>query len=101
MKYATDFVVKTLKDEPYKGDDGAVADIKYILAQALLADNDGAGQPIRGADKSRRFDLYMKIKASKDVIELTSDEVGLCIAASEIYPTLIYGQVRNYLEQKD
>lgn len=84
-------------DANLKDEKGADANFRLCLMKALSADVDGEGQPIKGEDKFKRFDLYMKVKKSNGTVDLTAEEVVLATNAAKAFPVIVAGQCRDFL----
>jgi hypothetical protein len=88
-------------EQQLKNSDGTLAETagvpetarKGIIA-ALLNDPQGT----QAADKAKKFELFLKLKGSGD--DFSVDEVALMSKAIEIYPTLVYGQLKAILDQR-
>jgi len=99
MKYSVHKTFENAKGETFKNE-GVDETFKSIVPQVLLADVDGNGQPVKGPEKLKRYDLWIKIRAAQDEVELTSDEIQTLSSAAELFSTVLYGQIKYFLEQK-
>lgn len=98
MKYKLDGTVNELDGSPILEKEKPVT--TYLcFARALMADHNEDGQPIRGDDKIKRYDLLMKLRG-KDEVDLDVEEVALLSRAVLIFPTLVGGQLRAFLNQR-
>jgi hypothetical protein len=73
--------------------------VRMMLTNAVLADVEQSGNPVRGDSRVKRYELWLKIKGAKDAeeLELTPEEATLLRDAVLVFPTLIAGQVRAAL----
>lgn len=60
---------------------------------ALISDSAG----LTPADKAARYELFVSLPTKGD---FTVEDVALLNKAIEIYPTMVYGQLRAILDQK-
>lgn len=81
-------------------DAGKPATMRTALTRALVSDPTGA--PLSADKKLKRFILFSKLATSpaEGSVELTVDDVTLAKEASDCWPTLIYGQVVSFLDQR-
>lgn len=85
-------------DTQLKDDKGVNANYRNVFIKALTSDVDEQGNPLRdGAEKFKRFDLYMKIKAVQGLVELEIDELAMLKKLAVIFPTVVAGQIRDFL----
>jgi hypothetical protein len=86
--------------EQCKGPDQKPIDFRGTFVQALIGDSDANGQPIRGEEKYKRYDMYVKMKKSPALAELTAEDVvflkKVCLDA---FPSIIAGQCRDFLSE--
>lgn len=100
MQYDLSLFPVSDDDQPLKDETGKPSNFRKTLITLCAADVDGDGQPVKGTEKVKRFEIYMKLKAATRVVDLSSDEVGLLSQAALAFPTIIAGQVRYFLDQK-
>lgn len=82
-----------LKDEK-----GNPADFRVTLKKAFTSDADSQGQPIRGEEKFKRWDMWLRIKEAPPIIELSAEEVVyITHMCRDAFPVLIAGQCRDFL----
>jgi hypothetical protein len=67
---------------------------KIALIKALLSEGVASVE-----EKMKRFELFLKIKAA-EVVELATEEVALLHKAVEVFPVLVMGQLKHFLDQK-
>lgn len=85
-------------DSQLKDEKGQLADYRMAFMKAFANDFDEAGQPIRGEEKFKRFDMYQKFKSATTIIDLAAEEVVLATkAARDAFPILVAGQCRDFL----
>lgn len=86
-----------LKDEK-----GALANYRVAFMKASANDFDTSGQPVRGEEKFKRFDMWFKIKHADQLIELGANEiVYLTELARDAFPILVAGQCRDFLKKPE
>jgi len=102
MKFdLTKFPVNEI-DEQVKDEKGKLSTFKDAFMKAFTIDFDESGQPIRGEEKFKRFDMWQKFKKANGSIELTAEEVVLCTkVARDAFPILIAGQCRDFLTKPE
>jgi len=94
--------------------------VRYVLMNAMLSQVDGEGQQIRGEDKIRRYDLWVRLKkaVAKGVMvpdpnpkanergevtmvdggtEFEPEDITFLRRAVLMYPVLVVGQIREIL----
>lgn len=76
---------------------GAIAQIKTVLQKALLTEQSAQTS---AAQKMARFELYLKLKFSKVMADISTEEATLLKEAASIYPVLVYGQIVHWIEGK-
>lgn len=97
MKYDLNVVLKGI-DGQDADDEGKPATMRTALARALVSDPQGI--PLSGSKKLERYQLFAKLATAVDSVDLSVDEVALAKEASDIWPTLIYGQIVAFLDQR-
>lgn len=95
MEYDLSHQIVDEKGEPAKDESGNPAPLKTVLSRAVLADT-----AENAKSKLERFELYLKLKASELVADLTTEEAKLIKDAASIYPCLVYGQIVAWIEGK-
>lgn len=95
MLYDLSHQIVDEKDTPALDEKGNPAELKTVLNRALLTDTADNAK-----SKFERFELYLKIKAAKLTVELTTEEAKLIKDAASVYPTLVMGQVIHWVENK-
>lgn len=101
MKYDLSKTFDNALGQKFLKEDKTPETFQSICTQCLLADVDGNNQPVRGGEKLKRFDLWMKIKQAEGEVELDSEQIQLLSSAAEIFSTILYGQFKYFLEQKN
>lgn len=96
MKINFDQQIKDLTGNPIK-EEGKEVVLKTVCVNALLASN--PKKEISGQEKLDRYELARKVNDGGEV-EITSEEIVKIKESVDIYPTIIYGEVCNLLEQK-
>ena len=71
--------------------------MKDAILKALFIDSDEFGNPVKPDDKIKRYELVLKIYAN-DVVEFTPGELTYLGRVVLIYPTMVAGPVRKFLE---
>jgi hypothetical protein len=99
MKYKLTTPIVNLEGEQTTEGDGKRGTMYLGLTRALMADHNDQGEPIKGDDKIKRYDLLMKIR-KQDEVDLDVEEVALLSRAVLIFPTLVAGQIRAFLNQR-
>src|ERR1017187_4875490 len=99
MRYDLNVVLKGV-DGQDADDEGKPATMRTALARALVSDPQGT--PPSGSKKLARYALFSKIATtpSEEPVDFTVNEVALAKEASDIWPTLIYGQIVSFLDQR-
>jgi hypothetical protein len=83
-----------LKDEK-----GVLANYRTAFMKAFASDADENGQPVRGEEKFKRFDMWLKFKNANANIELSAEEVVQATkVARDAFPIIIAGQCRDFLK---
>lgn len=88
-------------DKQLKDENGKDATYRETLMQAISADIDSEGQPIRGQKKFIRYAIWKKLKAASGNIFLTAEEVALLTECATLFPVIVAGQVKDYLENPE
>jgi len=98
MKIRINVFYYDLKKEKVKNDSEAIT-LKEVLTTSLM----NAKQDEKDmARKYARFSLLMLLTNSKDVAEITSEQISdLKELVCECYNVLVYGQTCDYLEDKE
>lgn len=94
MQY-TDVVLKN-EDGSDAVENGKPQMALFGIKHALITDA-GTLDP---AKKLARFELFTKLSSASPRVELSVDEVALAKEAANVYPTLVYGQLVAFLNQK-
>jgi hypothetical protein len=86
--------------------------VRYVLMNAMLSQVDGDGQPIKGEEKIKRYDLWIRLKKAVAKGTLVADgkggevdnstdfdpeDITFLRKAVLMYPTLVVGQIREIL----
>jgi len=97
MRYASDYVLLNADGTPAE-DDGKDATALEGLRRALITDT----KQFSADQKAKRFALWSKLGDSwaEGEFELDAGELATALEAIEIYPTLVYGQLAAFLNQK-
>lgn len=69
--------------------------VKMGLIKALLAEGTQSVE-----EKMKRFELFLKLKAAEVEAELSAEEAALLHKAVEVFPTLVMGQLKRFIDQK-
>jgi|SRR5882672_6864730 len=101
MKYDITLFPVSDDDKQLMDETGQPVNYRKLLIRICAAEVDGQGQPIRGEAKMQRYEIYSKLKKATTSIELDSEETSLLISAALAFPTIVAGQVRDYLNQKE
>lgn len=91
-------------DQQLKDDTGKLAFYKQAFIKALLSEPNPmvpGAQPLSNDVKMKRYALYVKLKKANGTTNLDTDEVAILSDAVMLYPTLIAGQCRDFLNQKE
>lgn len=77
--------------------------LKNFLIQAALAEITGERNhmgpvPVPGEEKGKRYAIYIELKKAGDFVDLPVEDITLLKKASQIFPTLLMGQVHAMLE---
>lgn len=100
MKYDLTKPIVDLDGNPIKeGEKQETATVYKALTNALMMDIDENRQPVQPEAKIKRFDLLMKIR-KQDEVDLDVEEVAILSRAVLLFPTLVAGQLRAFLNQK-
>lgn len=102
MKYDLSKFPVSDDNEQLKDEKGSLAFFKTALMKAAANDFDTNGQPVRGEEKFKRFDMWRKIKHAGQFVELDAKEVTyLTELARDAFPVLIAGQCRDFLAKPE
>ena len=86
-------------DSVAKDPDGSIITLGGALKRAILADVDGDGNQVKGDDKVKRYDLFIKIKlAEKGLIKFEPEETILLNKAVLVFSIFTAGQIRSILK---
>ena len=96
MKKNLDTKILNMDDTDAMLQPGVPLTIKHCVLEAILASNPST----TAEEKSKRWGLAQKMRKG-GVINITVDEAALIKTASEIHPTLLYGQLCDWLESND
>jgi hypothetical protein len=89
-------------DTQLKDEKGNLANYRTAFMKAFVNDFDENGQPIRGEEKFKRFDMWQKFKKAIAKIDLTAEEITFSTkAARDAFPILIAGQCRDFLTKPE
>jgi hypothetical protein len=89
-------------DTQLKDEKGNLANYRMAFMKAAATDFDSVGQPVRGEEKFKRFDMWRKIKHAGSIIELDAGEVVyLTMLARDAYPVIVAGQCRDFLAKPE
>lgn len=72
--------------------------LKTFLIQAALAEVTGDRQPVAGADKPKRYAIFIELKKAGDFVDLPVEDITLLKQAALVFPTLLVGQIHAMLE---
>lgn len=97
MKLPLDAVILNTDDTPAKDETGKDVTLRAALIRAALSEFDEDRQPVKGAAKLERYDLYRKVKKAIAETDFTPEEVVDLRKAAMIYPPLSAGQIRDML----
>lgn len=87
-------------DKELKGKNEKPFTLKDACFQSLMATFPDE-QALAGEEKFKRYELYQKIKAAPDPVEISAEEVSLLKKlVGKAYGPLIVGQCWNMLEGK-
>lgn len=101
MKYDLTTPVTGLNGKPALNESGVDGTMYDILLMAAGADMDGDGNPIKGLQKVKRYNTLLKILGhAGETVELSIDDVALLNEAVLIFPTVIAGKARAFLDQQ-
>lgn len=93
MQYDLSHQLVDEQGKPATDETGSPAALKTVLSRAVLTDTaDNA------VTKLERFEVWLKLKASELIVDLTNEEAALIKKASSVYPTLVYGQIVKWVE---
>jgi hypothetical protein len=73
---------------------------RELLIRALLSEIDGNGNPVRGQDKIKRYDLFLDVRKATNDTDFAAEEISLLKEAVLIFNALAAGQLRELLEGK-
>lgn len=86
-------------DTQLKDEKGKLATYRDAFMKAATNDFDTNGQPVRGEEKFKRFDIWQKMKHANQLVDLDAKEVTyLTDLARDAFPILIAGQCRDFLK---
>lgn len=89
-------------DTQVKDEKGVPGNYRTAFMKAFANDFDEAGQPIRGEEKFKRFDMWQKFKHAGNTIELSAEEIIQATkVARDAFPILIAGQCRDFLTKPE
>jgi len=88
-------------DTQLKDEKGKLSNYRDVFLKGLAADIDEMGNPIRGEDKFKRFDMYMKFKTANGRIDLSAEEVVMLTKVVLVFPTIVAGQSRDFLAKPE
>jgi hypothetical protein len=85
--------------EQCKGPEGKPIDYQGVFIQALIGDVDEQGNPIKGEDKYKRYDMYTKIKRTPtpSMVPLTAEDIVYIKKCCLMFASIIAGQCRDFL----
>jgi hypothetical protein len=86
------------EDTQLKDEKGKLTTYRDVFIKALASDMDQNGQPVRGEEKFKRYDLYLKVKKTQAILEdITPAEADYLEQACLVFPSVVAGQVRDFL----
>lgn len=89
-------------DTQLKDEKGKLATYRDAFMKAAANDFDTNGQPVRGQEKFKRFDMWHKLKHARNLIALDAAEVVyLTELARDAFPILVAGQCRDFLKKPE
>lgn len=89
-------------DEQVKDEKGNLGTYREAFMKAAANDFDGQGQPVRGEEKFKRFDMWRKIKHAGASINLEASEITyLTELCRDAFPVLVAGQCRDFLKKPE
>lgn len=89
-------------DVQLKDEAGKPSTYKHALIKAVAAGIKTDGQPITDGElKMKHYALYLKLKKANGSVNLDSEEVKVLSDAVMLYPIIIAGQCRDFLNQKE
>lgn len=89
-------------DTQLKDEKGNLANYRMAFMKAFANDLDENGQPVRGEEKFKRFDMWRLFKHAGNYIELTAEEIVQATkAARDAFPILVAGQCRDFLKKPE
>ena|SRR5579863_5124811 len=99
MKYDMNVVLNNM-DGTESIEDGVAATMRIAITRALVSDN--PMNPPTADQKIKRFALFSKIATTppEEPVDLSVDDLAVVKAAADIWPTLIYGQIVAFLDQR-
>lgn len=102
MKYDLSKFPVSDDNEQLKDEKGKSAFFRDAFMKAAASDFDANGQPVRGEEKFKRFDMWRKIKHADQFVDLDAKEVTyLTELARDAFPVLIAGQCRDFLAKPE
>jgi hypothetical protein len=81
-------------------ENGKEVSCRELLIRALLNDIDGNGNPVRGQDKIKRYDLFLEMRKATDETDFKAEDISLMKEAVLVFNSLAAGQLRELLEGK-
>ena len=99
MKISLTTVILDEDDLPFQ-EKGKPLTASVLFRRACLADVDKTGQPVKGEDKVKRYDLYEKLTAAKgaETVDLDVEDVNLLNECIYVFGILPLGQLRKILK---
>lgn len=88
-------------DTQLKDEKGKLANYRDVFLKGLASDVDDMGQPIRGEEKFKRFDMYMRVKTAHGRVEFSAEDVVMLTKVVLVFPTLVAGQTRDFLSKPE
>ena len=99
MRISLTTVILDEDDVPFKEKDKPLTS-GVLFRRACLAEVDKTGQPVKGEDKVKRYDLYQKLTAARgaEAVDLDVEDVNLLNECVYVFGTLPMGQLRKILK---
>jgi hypothetical protein len=89
-------------DTQLRDEKGVPANYRMAFMKAFSNDLDENGQPVRGEEKFKRYDMYTKFRKANGSIDLTAEEIVLATkAARDAFPIIVAGQCRDFLAKPE
>jgi hypothetical protein len=88
-------------DKQLKDENGKNVTFKEVLIKAITSAVDGRGQQVQGEEKFKRFDMYMRLKKSKGIVELNAEDVVMLTNAAQAFPVIVAGECRDFLAKPE